>query len=211
METNNEYLTIAEFANLIGVSKQAVYKRLKDNEISKYCKVIDGKQCIAQEAMSLFGVAQPAKRQKQEHTVPGAEETRVENVDFLLEQIREKDALILNQQSTIERQVVQLKELQTHIMEQSTTLAKMLDKQMKLQENYQILIAQQQRLTADSSTGQKQDIQPVEQPNNQVEQPVVQPIQPVDNGGEYPVEEPIYPEKPKTENFIRRFFHRWNK
>lgn len=195
------YLSVAEFANLIGISKQAVYKRLKDNEINKYCKVIDGKQCIAQEAMSLFGVAQPEKRPEQEQatgTVPGAEKNRVENVDFLLEQIREKDALILNQQSTIEQQVVQLKELQTHIMEQSATLAKMLDKQMKLQENYQILIAQQQRLAADGSTGQKQDIQPVEQPDNQVEQPVVQPIQPVDNGVEYQVE--------KEEGFLHRLF-----
>ena len=195
------YLSVAEFANLIGISKQAVYKRLKDNEISKYCKVIDGKQCIAQEAMSLFGVAQPARRPEQEQatgTVPGAEETRVENVDFLLEQIREKDALILNQQSTIDQQVVQLKELQAHIIEQSATLAKMLDKQMKLQENYQILIAQQQRLTSVGSTGQKQDIQPVEQPDNQVEQPVVQPIQPVDNGVEYRVE--------KEEGFLHRLF-----
>lgn len=181
------YLSVAEFANLIGVSKQAVYKRLKDNEINKYCKVIDGKQCIAKEAMSLFGVAQPARKTAQEKetgTVPGAEETRVENVDFLLEQIREKDTLILTQQSTIEQQVVQLKELQTHIMEQSATLAKMLDKQMKLQENYQILIAQQQRLAAGGSTGQKQDVQPVEQPDSQVEQPVVQPIQPVEKGVE---------------------------
>lgn len=188
------YLSVAEFANLIGVSKQAVYKRLKDNEIRKYCKVIDGKQCIAKEAMSLFGVAQPAKRPEQEQatgTVPGAEKTRGENVDFLLEQIREKDALILNQQSTIEQQVVQLKELQTHIMEQSYTLAQMLDKQMKLQENYQILIAQQQRLTAGGSTGQEQDIQPVEQP-------VVQPIQPVDNGVEHRVE--------KEAGFLHRLF-----
>lgn len=188
------YLSVAEFANLIGISKQAVYKRLKDNEISKYCKVIDGKQCIAQEATPLFGVAQPARRPEQEQatgTVPGAEETRVENVDFLLEQIREKDALILNQQSTIDQQVVQLKELQAHIIEQSATLAKMLDKQMKLQENYQILIAQQQRLTSVGSTGQKQDIQPVEQP-------VVQPIQPVDNGVEYRVE--------KEEGFLHRLF-----
>ena len=69
---------------------------------------------------------------------------------------------------------------------------------MKLQENYQILIAQQQRLAADGSTGQKQDIQPVEQPDNQVEQPVVQPIQPVDNGVEYQVE--------KEEGFLHRLF-----
>ena len=66
-------------------------------------------------------------------------------------------------------------------MEQSTAMTEMLRTQAKLQENYQILIAQQQKLLEEHreqpETTTVSTVENVEQPvEQQVEQPVDEPI-----------------------------------
>lgn len=169
-----QYLSIAEFAEAINVSKQAVYKRIKkDKEVAQYCRVINGRQCILSTASELFN------RELNEFTPPteAPEAPRPDNTKYLISQLEEKDRLIQAQQTTIASQTEQIQNLQAHIMEQSTAMTEMLRTQAKLQENYQILIAQQQKLLEEHreqpETTTVSTVENVEQPvEQQVEQPV---------------------------------------
>lgn len=49
----NDYLTIAEFAKLAGVSRQTVYNRI-DKDLSSFVKVFDNRKRIHKTALSLF-------------------------------------------------------------------------------------------------------------------------------------------------------------
>ena len=50
---DKEYLSIKEFADLAGVSRQAVYKQL-NNQLTPYLKVIDGKKMLDKSGLELF-------------------------------------------------------------------------------------------------------------------------------------------------------------
>lgn len=51
-----EYITIREFAELANVSRQAVYKRIKQPELESYIKKIGNSILISQEALAFFEV-----------------------------------------------------------------------------------------------------------------------------------------------------------
>lgn len=133
-----EYLTIAEFSQLAGISKQAIYKRLSA-DLLPYVKVIDGKKHVEKRALNLFN-----QQLKVETTVEQPVETelkqepkeRNQEIEFLKQQIKEKDLIIANQQEEIKR-------LNNHIFQQSEKLMEVLQQQTKQQENFQILLAQQ--------------------------------------------------------------------
>lgn len=48
-----EYLSIKEFAAVVGVSQQAIYKQL-NNRLKSYLKVVDGKKMLEKSALDLF-------------------------------------------------------------------------------------------------------------------------------------------------------------
>lgn len=57
-----EYISIKEFAELAGVSQQAIYKQL-NNKLKTYLKVVDGKKSLEKSALELF------KKQENSSTV----------------------------------------------------------------------------------------------------------------------------------------------
>ena len=59
---DKEYLSIKEFAELAGVSQQAIYKQL-NNKLKKYLKVVDNKKMLNKSALELF------KKQENSSTV----------------------------------------------------------------------------------------------------------------------------------------------
>lgn len=48
-----EYISIKEFAELAGVSQQAIYKQL-NNKLKTYLKIVDGKKTLEKSALELF-------------------------------------------------------------------------------------------------------------------------------------------------------------
>ena len=48
-----EYISIKEFAELAGVSQQAIYKQL-NNKLKTYLKVVDNKKMLEKSALSMF-------------------------------------------------------------------------------------------------------------------------------------------------------------
>lgn len=83
-----DLLTVKEFAEDAGVSIQAVYKRLKNenNQLNNYVKIVEGKKLIDKAALSLFIklVEQPVKQ-------PPAE---VEQLNQLIERLSKAESRI---------------------------------------------------------------------------------------------------------------------
>lgn len=183
----NDYVSIADFAELVGVSKQAIYKRLKKDDIKPHIKMIDKKVYLSISACELFNVEpQKAKQQVNETQKP---EQDNDIISYLKEQIAKKDKII--------------EDLQASLIQQSQTLTEIVSKQNELQNNFQVLLARFSYLPApkeekkpSSETAEFEVVQPL----NNVEQPVVQPL----NEVEQPVENPE--NEPKKKGFFRRLF-----
>ena len=45
MENEKQYITVAEYAEIKGISKQAVYKQL-NNKLNNYVETVEGKKCL---------------------------------------------------------------------------------------------------------------------------------------------------------------------
>ena len=132
--------------------------------IMSFCKEVNGTRKISAGAIELFKGNIQADQQT-------TETTDKRNVSFLMEQIKEKDNLIHQQRTEIEELTKQIKELQQHILTQAERTTAVLEKQSQLQENFQILLGQQQRQMIE------QQSQSVVQPCQPVEQPVEQPTE----------------------------------
>ena len=160
-----EYLSIADFADTAGVSKQAVYKRL-DKDLKPYLKIIDGRKCLEVSAIELFQTTPGLSTQSS--TVETTKDKQ--SINYLMLQLQEKDRLLAQQQDTIKDQLAQIKELNAHIIDLSKAQTEILRKQSQLQENFQILLGQQQKQLAEFS--QVSTVEKVQQP---VDGPVVKP------------------------------------
>ena len=150
-----EYLSIADFADTAGVSKQAVYKRL-DKDLKPYLKIIDGRKCLEVSAIELFQTTPGLSTQSS--TVETTKDKQ--SINYLMLQLQEKDRLLAQQQDTIKAHIIDLSKAQTEILR----------KQSQLQENFQILLGQQQKQLAEFS--QVSTVEKVKQP---VDEPVVKP------------------------------------
>lgn len=153
---NEELLTVAEFAKAAGVSKQAIYQRLK-KDLHPFLHEINGTKSLSIDALELFP-SLPTAAQSDE-----AEKTAALNA--LIEQLNKKDKMIEQQQTTIEQQTAQIGQLQEHITKQSSEMMEMLKEQNQLQKNFQVLLKQQQdasRLET-TSTNLKGEDDPLDQ------------------------------------------------
>lgn len=173
----DELLTITETAKIIGITEQAIYKRIKKGTIANYVVMKDGKYFLKPSIIELYKTKEAIPEQDK---VDKPVEQKVDTTAFLLEQIKNKDKLIAELQTTIQEQ-------QKHILELSQKLTAIIEKQNDLQSNFQILLAQQfdfKGLSTGSAT--------VQQPVEKVEQPVE-------------IKEPEPQQEPKK-GFFKRFF-----
>ncbi len=115
--SENEYVSIAKFAEMAGITKQAVYQRL-NKDLSTYVKV-DGKvKMVSTAALSLFAVKLNVKEQPIESLVEQAveqdsiqvEQDNLKLIEYLKaenerlkQQIDEKDGIIVKKDEIIVR------------------------------------------------------------------------------------------------------------
>jgi DNA-binding transcriptional regulator GbsR (MarR family) len=129
-----EYLTVAEYAEIKGISKQAVYKQL-NNKLNNYVETVEGKKCLK---ISIL----------EEGIQPNSTKVEQPIQPFLEAQIKEKD-------KTIDSLLRQIEALQ----EQNTRLTELLhNSQVLLAVEKQALIQEQ----ASTHTEEPQD-KPTEQ------------------------------------------------
>lgn len=121
--SNNDYLTIAEYAKIKGITKQAVYKQL-NNQLKEFLIVVEGKKYINKAALS-------TDRQPKTTTVEQPVEQPVEQlfneslmlvIDTLKGQLEAKDRQIAEK----DRQISELQAL--------------LSQSQQLQQNSQVLL-----------------------------------------------------------------------
>ena len=87
----DKYISIADFAKEAGVSKQAVYSRLKSQDLNKFIKLENGKKLINTKALELFNKSssQSSFNQSFNQVEQGLESTEREYIEFLKKQIEE--------------------------------------------------------------------------------------------------------------------------
>lgn len=173
----DELLTITEAANIIGISEQAFYKRIKKGTIADYVVLKDGKYFLKPSIIEKYRTKEPATTNS---TVEQPVEQKADITAFLKAQIESKDKLISELQATIREQ-------QAHIIEQSQKLSEIIAKQNDLQSNFQILLAKQF------------DIKGLSTGSTTVQQPVEKVDEPVEIKEQEPQEQP-------KQGFFRRIF-----
>lgn len=79
----NKYISVSEFAKAAGVSKQAVYSRLKSQDLNKFIKLENGKKLINTKALEFFN------KSSFNQVEQGLESTEREYIESLKRQIEE--------------------------------------------------------------------------------------------------------------------------
>ena len=119
----DRYISIADFAKEAGVSKQAVYSRLKSQDLNKLVKLENGKKLINTKALELFNKSSFNQFEQ------GLESTEREYIEFLKKQIeelqRDKQELyrLLDQQQQLTAQAnATIKQLQLQAPKEETSI-----------------------------------------------------------------------------------------
>ena len=112
----DRYISIADFAKEAGVSKQAVYSRIKSQDLNKFIKLENGKKLINTKALEFFNKSSSQSSFNQ--VEQGLESTEREYIESLKKQIeelqRDKQELyrLLDQQQQLTAQANATKQLQ---------------------------------------------------------------------------------------------------
>lgn len=113
-KTENNYLSVKEFANIAGVSTQRIYQIL-DKDLQKFCKLFGKSKKINIEALQLFG-----KSLQVESNYDSNNNLLV--IKALLEQIETKDRQLVNK----DNQIFELQNILKSMQEQQLALTKSL-------------------------------------------------------------------------------------
>lgn len=95
-----KYYTVAEFAKKVGVSPQYIYKQTK-KQLRNYCKLVEGHKVISESAFSLFDFENNETTSENEPVL----------VEYLLQQLKEKDGQIALLSDEVRRRSEEILEL----------------------------------------------------------------------------------------------------
>lgn len=130
-----EYLSIADFAKQAGVTTQAVYARLDNQDVKKFVKIVKGKKALSSEALELFAVkremqvcnqddAETCKVDKEACQVGNQVDNNTENTDEIKEKQEELlHDLVKTLQKQLEEKDKQISEKDKQITDLNSRLA----------------------------------------------------------------------------------------
>lgn len=122
---DKKYIGVTEFSRLSGISRQTVYNRMK-TDLAEYVKLVDGKSVIDSDALEMFS---------QTNTPTSTPIDANGLTPFLQDQIAVKDSQILTLEAQLSAKDVQIAELNERLKEA-----------LKLNENSQVLLLNQQQV-----------------------------------------------------------------
>lgn len=154
----NEYLNVREFAEKVGCTKQAVYKRMNDGELTEYTKEIGGKKYISISAIGLF---RSAVIEKNDNTADNdssvndsSDDTQAtENMNEQKQEGLSESELVTILKSELEcknRQIDELNKRLAEINKQNTELNKRLAELAEIMSNQQRLAMADKQLLLES-------------------------------------------------------------
>jgi DNA-directed RNA polymerase specialized sigma subunit len=135
-----EYLTIKEFADLVKVSPQSVYKRIRkaNNPIKPYLKEVDGVQCISRSAAVLYKAAAATEETNnindqieadQQRSEPQPEKNSIDRLlDILDQQLKEQQKQLIEK----DRQLIEKDKQIEKLLDQIAEITKIVDQQQQL-------------------------------------------------------------------------------
>jgi chromosome segregation ATPase len=92
------YFTIKEFADIVGISTQAVYQRL-DKDLKEYYNVIDGKKYLDKNVLTLF--KDTIQKNESDNGSDVVAFVKTQN-ELLTKQVEEKDSLLAKQSQDLQ-------------------------------------------------------------------------------------------------------------
>lgn len=173
----SEYLSVADFAEAAGVTKQAVYRRL-DTNLKEFVRIEQGKRYVSEDALSLFNV---------DYSVDANIENDVENIDQGLNNVEQQevetvDPTIDPRDSEISRLLSLLESSQAENRALNERLMTLTLEIAAMGKSAQVIAAQtsgvpllnnvEQRSVENIESEVENIVQAVEQPLNNVEQAV---------------------------------------
>ena len=118
--SNNEILTVQQFAEAAGISKQAVYKAL-NNKLKPFVQLVDGKKMIHSKALTeVYGVAVNQHRGNPEGNQSQPLETLIA---MLQKELDAKNEQISAQQRQLEAKDEQIRQLNERLRESHEAFA----------------------------------------------------------------------------------------
>ena len=133
-----EYLTIKEYANIKGVSPQAVYKQLS-TKLSTYVEMVDGKKMLKIEVLNAEGSTKLKTEFNQVDNSVEASASTLDN-DELARINKRNEEIIDDLRAQLKEKDNQIKKQNEHIVELSNKIAELFENNQKLQLNYQLLL-----------------------------------------------------------------------
>lgn len=144
--TEKELLTIKEFAELAGVSKQAIYSQL-DKRLKPFLVQVDNKKMLKSQALEQFysinlqsTFNQPSSQVESSESVPSADErsnekdkeTILKMLEMLQEEIKKKDKQIERLQDSLDKAYITIGDLasKAQYITAADKTAQIMDKQM---------------------------------------------------------------------------------
>lgn len=150
----NDFLTVKEFAELAGVSRQAVNNACK-RKLTEYVNIVDGQKRLHKDGLELYGLqlSKPTCKlnSKLRVNLPSTSlHDENDNSSDTLEQLEKQMDILERQSKMFEKQLDikddQLKAKDRQLEEMSRQLSERLKEAHELNRNNQILLGQQQLL-----------------------------------------------------------------
>lgn len=131
---DKEFLSVAEFAELAGVSRQAVYKQLS-TKLKDFVNLVDNKKYINRKGLGVFESTETVNHStKCKPNVNQAEQPSER--DFLIKQIEEKDKQIVFLQSEVERLGKLLENQQVLLLNEQQKNAALLPEETEIKKGF---------------------------------------------------------------------------
>lgn len=148
--SENDLLTVKEFAELAGVSRQAVNNACK-RKLTEYVNIVDGQKRLHRDGLKLYGLqlSKPACKPNSKLRVNQPSTSLHDESDNLSDTIKqlEKQMNILERQSRIFEKQLDIKDDQLKAKDrQLEEMSERLKEAHELNRNNQILLGQQQQL-----------------------------------------------------------------
>lgn len=154
---NGKYMTVSEFAEKAGVSKQTIYDQMQDGKrLAPYKRRVNGKKMIRADALSYYIPGAADDPELETEAAPGADNPLV---TLLMEQIKTKD----DQLRAKDEQIAEKDKQLTAKDEQIKSMTDMLQANAALQYRLQDQLA---RLTGEVASAPEQSSPEAEQPTD---------------------------------------------
>lgn len=135
MKDKKEFYTVSEFAEIVGISRQAVYKSL-NNGLKEFVNEVDGKKMLNKRALSRYNSKKNHKKVEQ-HSTQHSTSTQI-----LIETLSQTIQTLTAQLDAREVYIVDILDQLKQAQEQNSKLAELLKSEQDLNKANQILIAQ---------------------------------------------------------------------